>query len=282
MLFRLISWLPLPVLYGLCGALAWILRVVRWRRPLVDDALRRCLPGKTAAERSRIARDFYAGVGELVAEILRGGRLSTEELERRLRFENDAVVRDALAQGRRVLLVAGHHCNWEWLLLEVSRRFGVPLTAPYKRISLASADRWARATRSRFGATMVPSRDIGAYLVANRRRVRLLAMLADQSPSRSSEDQVWLPFFGQDTAFFQGPGWIGERLRFEPVFIAMRPEGKGRYVARFVPLGAPGERMDANQVLRAYVGALEEAIGAHPARYFWAYNRWKGPRRVDG
>lgn len=281
MLFRLISRLPLPALYALCGALAWVLRVVGWRRGLVDDGLARCLPERTPVERERIARDFYAGVGRLVAEIMRGSRMPAEDLERRVRFENDAAVREALAQGRRVLILAGHHCNWEWLLLELSRRLGEPLTAPYKRISLASADRWARETRGRFGATMVTDKEIGSYLVARRRQVRLIAMLADQSPSRSNEGQVWLPFFGQDTAFFQGPGWIGERLRFEPVFIAMRPEGKGRYVARFVPLGGPGERMEAERILRAYVSALEEAIRAYPAGYFWAYNRWKGPRRTD-
>ena len=282
MLFRLISRLPLPLLYALFGFLAWLLRVTRWRRDLVDDGLNRCLPEKSAAERSDLARNFYGGVGRLVAEIMHGARMPVDELEDRLRFENDGVVRDALSQGRRVLLVAGHHCNWEWLLLEVSRRFGVPLTAPYKRISLGSADRWARATRSRFGATMVPAKEIGPYLVARRRQVTLLAMLADQSPSRSNEGQVWLPFFGQDTSFFQGPGWIGARLRFEPVFIAMRPEGRGRYVARFVPLGAPGERMDADQILRAYVHALEQSIRENPALYFWAYNRWKGPRPTDG
>ena len=282
MLFRLISRLPLPLLYALFGLLAWILRVTRWRRNLVDDGLRRCLPEKSVAERATLARDFYSGVGRLVAEILFGSRMSIGELEDRLRFENDHVVRDALARGRKVLLVAGHHCNWEWLLLEVSRRFGVPLTAPYKRISLDSADRWARATRSRFGATMVVAREIGPYLVARRRQVQLLAMLADQSPSRSNEGQVWLSFFGQETAFFQGPGWIGARLNFEPIFIAMRPDGRGRYVARFVPLGAPGERMDADQILRAYVDALEQSIREHPALYFWAYNRWKGPRPADG
>ena len=282
MLFRLISRLPLPLLYALFGFLAWLLRVSRWRRGLVDDGLNRCLPEKSPHERAVLAREFYSGVGRLVAEIMRGSRMSVDELEDRLRFENDGVVRDALAQGRRVLLVAGHHCNWEWLLLEVSRRFGVPLTAPYKRISLASADRWASATRSRFGATMVPAKEIGPYLVARRRQVKLLAMLADQSPSRSNEGQVWLPFFGQDTSFFQGPGWIGARLRFEPVFVAMRPDGRGRYVARFVPLGAPGERMDADQILRAYVRALEQSIREHPALYFWAYNRWKGPRPAGG
>lgn len=281
MLLRLISRLPLPVLYALFGLIAWILRVVRWRHGLVDDGLGRCLPEKSPTERVAIAREFYGGVGRLAAEVMHGSRMPADELERRMRFENDDVVRDALAEGRRVLLVAGHHCNWEWLLLAVSRRFAEPLVVPYKRISVASADAWACATRSRFGATMVPAKDIGPYLVARRRQVKLIAMLADQSPARSNESQAWLPFFGHETSFFQGPGWIGERLRFEPVFIAMRPDGKGRYVARFVPLGAPGERMEAAQILLAYVRALEQAIRAHPAGYFWAYNRWKGPRIVD-
>jgi KDO2-lipid IV(A) lauroyltransferase len=105
-------------------------------------------------------------------------------------------------------------------------------------------------------------------------------MLADQSPSAKSDQQSWLPFFGQDTAFFEGPGWISARLGFLPVFIAMRPDGRGRYVARFVPLAAPGERLVPAQVLQAYVGALEEQVRAHPAQYFWAYNRWKRTRRL--
>jgi len=282
MLFRLISRLPLPLLYGLCGFLAWLLRVTGWRRGLLEGGLGRCLPEKSPMEREAISRDFYSGLGRVVAEFLHGARITTGELEQRLRFENDSVVHEALAQGRRVLILAGHHCNWEWLLLEVSRRFGEPVTVPYKRISLASADRWARETRSRFGATMVPDKEFGPHLVARRRVVKLIAMLADQSPARSNEGQVWLPFFGQETAFFQGPGWIGARLRFDPVFIAMRPDGRGRYVARFVPLGAPGERMDADQILRAYVHALEQSVREHPAQYFWAYNRWKGSRGTDG
>lgn len=282
MLFRLISRLPLPFLYALCGFLAWILRVTGWRRRLVDDALARCMPGQSVGERAALANRFYGSVGTLAAEVMYGSRMSSDELERRLRFENEEVVHDAVAAGRRVLILAGHHCNWEWLLIGVSRLFSRPLVVPYKRISLDSADRWALAVRSRFGATMVPADDIGPYLVARRRQVHLIAMLADQSPALSNEGQVWLPFFGQDTAFFQGPGWIGERLRFEPVFLAMRPDGKGRYVARFVPLGTPGERMDAEQILRAYVGALEQSIREHPEMYFWAYNRWKGPRPTDG
>jgi KDO2-lipid IV(A) lauroyltransferase len=277
---RLLSRLPLRVLYVLCGGLASLLRLFGWRRKLVDDGLERCLADVDADGRGGIAREFYASLGRLVAEVLYAARITTAELEDRLRFENDDVVRDALASGRRLLIVAGHHCNWEWLLLEVSRRFGETILVPYKPISRASADRWVLSMRSRFGADMVPMKEFGPYLVARRRKVRLIAMLADQSPSAKSENQVWLSFFGQDTSFFQGPGWIGARLGFEPVFIAMRPDGRGRYVARFEPLTEPGERADADGILRAYVRALEQQIQRHPAQYFWAYNRWKRSRQT--
>jgi KDO2-lipid IV(A) lauroyltransferase len=276
---RLISLLPLPLLYAICGCLSWLLRVAGWRRRFVDEGLARCLPELGADERRRIARDFYAGLGRLVAEVLHGARIAPEQLERRVRFENPELVRDLIAAGRRVMLIAGHHCNWEWLLLECSRHLGAPLVVPYKPISRRAPDRWMLAARSRFGATMVPTREIGAYLVARRRQVKLLAMLADQSPSAKSDKQVRLPFFGQETSFFQGPGWIGARLGYEPVFIAMRPDGRGRYVVRFERLAPAGERLDQDQILRAYVGALERHIRAYPVEYFWAYNRWKRPRR---
>ena len=280
MLLRLISRLPLPVLYALFGVIAWLVRIGGWRRDLVDDGLARCLPEKSPQDRSRIAREFYAGLGRLVPEILHGSRITPESLGERLRFENDDAVRDALASGRRVLLLASHHCNWEWLLLELSRRLDVPLVAPYKRISVEGADRWARDMRSRFGATMVEASELVAHLIARRGQVRLIAMLADQSPSAKSENQTWLPFFGQETSFFQGPGWISAKLGYEPVFIAMRPDGPGRYVAQFVPLSAPGERLGPDEVLAAYVRALERQIHEYPAQYFWAYNRWKRGKRL--
>lgn len=279
-LLRLLSLLPLPALYALCGALASLARVTGWRESLVIDGLRLCQPDRDPAELRGLVREFYAGLGRIIAEFLYGARMTTAEFEERVRFENDAVVRDALAGGRRVLLVAGHQCNWEWLHLEISRRFGEQVVAPYKPLSRPGPDGWVLGTRTRFGAIMVPAKELGPYLVARRRQVRLIAMLADQSPSARSEKQVWLPFFGRDTSFFQGPGWIGEKLRFEPVFAAMSPDGHGRYVVRFLPLSAPGECLDAGQVLSAYVRELERLIRRYPAHYFWAYNRWKRSRPV--
>jgi KDO2-lipid IV(A) lauroyltransferase len=279
-MLRVLSLLPLPLLQALLAPLARLLWLVGWRRGFVHEGLARCLPEVDASQRRRLARDFYTYLGRLVAEVVHGARIEAPDLERRLRFEDDEVVRAALASGKRVLLLAGHHCNWEWLLLRCSSAFGEPLTAAYKPASREAPDRWLRELRSRYGAAMVPARDLVQHLIERRGAVRLLAMVADQSPSAKNEQQVWLPFFGQDTAFFQGPGWIAAKMGYLPVFVALRPDGRGRYVARFVPLAAAGERLAPEPLLRAYVGALEEQVRAFPAQYFWAYNRWKRAKRL--
>ena len=114
------------------------------------------------------------------------------------------------ASGKRVMLLAAHHCNWEWLLLRCSTAFGAPLTAAYKPVSREPADRALTAMRSRFGATLVPAKRVVQHLIEQRGSVKLLALVADQSPPASSDQQSWRPFFGEETAFFRGP-WLDRR-----------------------------------------------------------------------
>lgn len=279
-MFRALSLLPLPLLYATLAAVAWCLRILGWRRHLVADKLGRCLPELVPAERDAILRGFYAYLGELAAEVLHACRIPRASLERRLRFENPEVVLQALRAGRRVMLLAAHHCNWEWLVQHCSIAFGTPLVAAYKPASWAGADRTLGFLRARFGAEMVPAGRLVNLLLERRGRVNLLAMVADQSPPAGSGQQAWLPFFGQPTAFFPGPGWIAARIGYEPFFVAMHREGRGRYTARLVPLLRPGERPEPGLILAAYVAALEAQVRAHPAQYLWAYNRWKRPRRL--
>jgi len=277
-MLRVLGLLPLPLLYAFFGCVAWVVRVSGWRRNLVIEGLARCLPELGEAARHRTVRQFYVSLGRLAAEFAHATRISPASLEQRMRFENPEIILDALRDNRRVLLLAAHHCNWEWLLLRCSTAFGEPLVAAYKPASSQRADVEIQAMRSRFGATMVPAQDLVQHLVAQRGRVRLLALLADQSPPAQSEQQCWLPYFGRDTAFYRGPGWISARMGYTPYFIAVRPDGRGRYVARFVPLLEPGEQSDPERILRAYVRALEQKVIAYPGQYFWAYNRWKRPK----
>ena len=279
-MLRAFSLLPLPFLYAVFAFAAWLLRIIGWRQDLVTGTLDRCLPDLPPSERVRIQRRFYQYLGELTAEVLYANRISRADLEQRMHIENPEVVRQALQQGRHVMLLAAHHCNWEWLLQRCSTAFDTPLVAAYKAASWRHADQSLREMRQRFGAEMVPARELVRTLVGRRRCTSLIALVADQSPSIRSRQQAWLQYFGQDTAFFPGPGVIGARMGYVPVFIAVRRERRGRYVARLVPLVEPGERMDPAMILCAYVKALETQVRENPAQHFWAYNRWKRPRPI--
>ncbi|MGI9245606.1 MAG: lysophospholipid acyltransferase family protein, partial [Steroidobacteraceae bacterium] len=218
----------------------------------------------------------------LAAEILYLPFLDRATLHARVRFENPEEVQALLDTQRRVLILSAHHANWEWLLLRCSTGFAAPLTAVYKRMRNPRLEAYVRRLREKFGGRMVTTRQVVTHLMAQRGQVRLLAMLADQSPSIRNEQQVWTEFFGQPTSFHGGPGLIGARFGYVTYFAAMRRERRGHYLVRLVPLAAGNERPAPDALLQAYVRALEEHVRTWPELYFWAYNRWKRERPLYG
>ena len=279
-MFRLLTILPFPVLSAVSACIAFGARVCGWRRKLVNQALDRCLSDRSDAERKQVLRGYYRYLGELVAEVLYAARIPQADLDARVLLDNPDAVQSQLDGGKRVMILAAHHCNWEWLLLRCSTAFGEPLFAGYKPASRAAGDRALKSMRMRFGATMLPSKAIVQSLIERRGKVRLLALAADQSPAASNEQQTWLPFFGRETAFYRGPGWIASKMGYTVVLAAMRRVRPGHYAVRFVPLTGAGRIADPDDVLVAYVRELQAHVHEYPVEYFWAYNRWKREKRL--
>ena len=273
----------LGVLYVAMGLAAWLLRVSGWRRELVRRHLARCLPELDESRRRDIEAGFYSHLGQLAAEVLGQRWLGPAALADRVRFENPQLVRACLqSTSGRALILSSHHANWEWLLLRCSNEFNEPLTAAYKPTRRESVDGVLRRMRERSGCTMVKAGDLVPHLLEQRGKVRLLAMLADQSPSAKSEQQTWIQFLGQQTSFFQGPGWIAARLGYSVYLAAMHRERRGHYVVRFVELSRAGARAEPDEILTAYTRALEQHVRQYPELYFWAYNRWKREKPLYG
>jgi KDO2-lipid IV(A) lauroyltransferase len=273
----------LGFLYAALGLVAWLMRRVGWRRELVHRHLARCLPEIDESGRRRIETGFYAHLGQLAAEFLGQRLLSREALAARVRFQNAEVVQQVLAkQGGRVLILSSHHANWEWLLARCSSAFDEPLTAAYKPTRREYVDRVLRGWRERFGCRMVKAKDLVPHLLEQRGKVRLLAMLADQSPPARTEQQAWIEFFGQPTSFYRGPGWIGAKMGYTVYLAAMHRERRGHYVVEFIELAPAGARSGPEQILAAYCSTLEQHVRRYPEEYFWAYNRWKREKPLYG
>ncbi|MEO8309481.1 MAG: lysophospholipid acyltransferase family protein [Pseudomonadota bacterium] len=277
---RALSRMPLPMLYGLFGLLAWIaFRVLRIRLPVVLANIRSCFPEKTDAAILRIARAHYRQLGEMAAEIIRSARLSPQQFLAHVTVRNIELPRGYLAQQRPLLLVAAHQANWEWVLQAMALQLGYPLDVGYKPIRSQSIDRAMNAIRTRFGAHLVPAKDLLADLLQRRHIVRGIAMLADQEPL-SSDHQRWVTFLGRDTAFYMGPEQMARATRYHAVFVALRRVSRGNYEVEFMPLADSSEQLAFGEFTNRYARLVEQEIRAAPGDWTWGHRRWKLKRGV--
>jgi Kdo2-lipid IVA lauroyltransferase/acyltransferase len=277
---RALSRLPLPLLYGLFGVLAWLaFHVLRLRRPVVLANIGACFPEFDASNVRRLARQHYRCLGEMAAEIIRSARLSPAQIQQRVTVRNLELAQDMLTRQRPILLVAAHQANWEWILLAMAQQLGYPLDVGYKPIKSPAVERAMRALRTRFGTHVVPAKDLLADLLQRRQVVRGIAMLADQEPL-SSDHQHWVTFLGRDTAFYMGPEQMARAARYAALFVALRRVGRGRYEAEFMPLAEVGEQLAPGEFTTRYARLVEQEIRRAPADWTWGHRRWKLKRSV--
>ncbi|MEO6186310.1 MAG: lysophospholipid acyltransferase family protein [Steroidobacteraceae bacterium] len=277
---RVLSLVPLPILYAGCGALAWLaLRVARMRLPVVLANIRACFPALDAAAVRRIARDHYRQLGQMIAEVICSARLSPAAFLAHVEVRNIELPQGLLAQGRPVLLVAAHQANWEWVLQAMALQLGYPLDVGYKPIKSPSVNQAMNAIRTRFGAHLVPAKELLADLLQRRHIVRGIAMLADQEPT-TSDHQHWVDFLGRDTAFYMGPEQMARAMRYAAVFVALRRLRRGHYEVEFMPLAGAAEALAPGEFTLRYARLVEQEIRAAPADWTWGHRRWKLRRSI--
>jgi len=166
---RALSRLPWSVLYAVTACLALIAhRVLRYRLSVVRANIAASFPELAPAARRALERRYYRGLGELLAEVVKAATLERAELLRRVSLPNLELLRAELDAGRSLLLVGAHHGNWEWMLLAVSAQLGHPVDAAYKPLHGARGERLMHAIRTRFGATLVPAKELLAHTLRRR------------------------------------------------------------------------------------------------------------------
>ena len=279
---RALALLPMSFWYPLSRFMAWIAwRVIPYRRHVVVANLKASFPEWDETRREQVIRDYYRGFADMLVEIVRSARFTPAELERHVQLANPGLVRDAVARGKPVLLVAAHQCNWEWMLLALSTQLGLPVDAAYKPLVDSWAEREMLKLRSRFGARLVPAQQLLGDIIRQRNAPRVIAMVADQEPV-SSERKQWLNFLNRDTAFFLGAEEIARSTRYAAFFVKLERTARGHYRAEFVPLAAAAEQLSPGEFTARYAKLVEDQIRAAPADWPWSHKRWKLKKPLYG
>ena len=274
-ILKLLSRLPLSVLYLITDFMYVIIyHIWGFRRKLSLTNLRNSFPDKSAEEIERIARQAYRNACNMIAEVLKGAAMEAGELRRRMQILNIEVVREFTKNGRPVVLLASHHCNWEWLLLASCLELEISVDAVYKPLRVDAIDRFMFETRSRFGGHPIPVKDFLPEVLKRRESARIFALVADQTPPRD-EEKHWTRFLDQDTAFFVGADKIARITRSPVLFVAMTRVRRGYYEARIEVLAEPPYPGEGSDIIERYVRVAESHIQRHPEDWLWMYRKWK-------
>jgi Kdo2-lipid IVA lauroyltransferase/acyltransferase len=279
---RMLASIPLPALYALSTAIGWLaFHVFPYREELVRQNLSLAFPDMDEKALRDTIRRYYAGFAQMLVEIIKSATMPAEEIRRRVHIYNIEPLRELLARGQSVLLVAAHQCNWEWMLLAMSVELEYPLDAAYKPLVDKWAEREMKTVRSRFGSRLIPAKELLPDMLGRRHITRAVAMVADQEPT-TSEHKHWTRFLNRDTAFYMGPEEISRVTKLPVFFIVMRRVSRGYYEMGFEPLSSLGERLQPGELTERYARRVERQIREAPADWPWSHKRWKLKKSVYG
>jgi KDO2-lipid IV(A) lauroyltransferase len=279
---KFLSRLPMPALYALSSFLYFLAYyVVRHRDGVIREQLSQVFPDKSEAERRELHKRFLKNFCDVMVEVLKSASMSAAEFRPRVRIVNLPTALRRLESGQSVMFVTSHLCNWEWLLQGVALHLGYPIDAAYKPLHDAWAERLMLEIRSRFGARLIPAKELLADFLKRRAVVRAVAMNADQAPV-STDKRYWTQFLGQDTAFYVGAEQIARATRLPLMYLVMRRIRRGHYEVEVRELWDGREPLEPNGITERYARACESDVYASPADWLWSYRRWRLKKPLYG
>lgn len=275
--FRLLSRLPLPVLYLFSDFLYFIARfVIRYRKKVIDENLFHAFPEKTDEERKAIRNKFYRNFTDaFFAETIKMLTISEKELRKRFYVVNQEVVDNAVKAGKSTLMMAGHVFNWEMAILGVALNTEVTAETVYLKLNNAFFNELMLKIRTHFGGLMTEKKEFRRSMITMRSEPRIVHLAADQRPP-VSDSRYTREFMNRSALFFEGGEFMAKKMELPVFYGQITKEKRGHYRFEFTELARPPYTYHAvHSITDEFCRRLENNIRMQPDLYLWSHKRWK-------
>lgn len=270
-LFRLLSFLPLPILHAIGVGIGWTVYLASgsYRRRLQENI-------KLAG----FGRHLNKAVGESGKNMLELPFIwcaAPARVLRSIRIENWEVVEQAAAAGKGIIFLTPHLGCFEISAQVAAAQ--LPITVLYRPPRQEALKPLIEGARARHNLSLAPANLSGVRtLFKVLKRNGAIGLLPDQVPQNG--EGVWADFFGKPAYTMTLPAKLLEMTGAAMIlaFAERRPYGKG-YVLHLRQFSIP-EGLPLEEQVRAINAAMEELIALCPAQYFWSYNHYKIPAGV--
>lgn len=272
---RLVSLLPFPLLYAKSNFIAWLLGdVLHYRNEVIETNLSRSFPEKSKAELKAIQKSFYRNFSDIIMESFKSLSISEKTLRKRFVLRNPKVFQQLKDQNKGVIMVMGHHTNFEWTAMSIPLLVPQNCYAVYHPLKNKRFNKLIVKIREQFGLKLFKMEDTYPFMLNNEDPAPLYVFMADQSPHRG-KIKYRTPFLNQDTPVHLGVENLSKKCDLAVVFIDISRVKRGFYEVEAHLLFEDVQATADKEVTDTHVKALEKLIQKDPANWLWSHKRWK-------
>ena len=265
---KILSFFPLKVRYSFfenLGLLGYYL--IKKRRVLTIDNIKRAFPEKTDKEVIRIAKESYKTMGKMVMTSIYLEDITTNE---HTIIENEELILKACEDNEKAVIIVSLHLGGfeAGSIMRSIRKFYAVFRKQKNRKLNDLMTEW----REKGGLHSIPLRDSEALNSALKNKT-LIALASDHHA-----DDVEIEFFGRKTTAVSGPVLLGLKHKIPLVLSYAIFEGNTVKVINKKIL-----EIEKKENLKATVKynmqkifyEFEEIIKEYPEQYMWQHKRWR-------
>lgn len=246
-------------------------------RRLTIRQLRAAFPTRSESECRTIARQTFRHFGQLLVILIKFSTLTAEQVRARVEWEGEERVREALAQGRGVMLSSGHFGFWELqaiahaLVLPPMHLLARPLDNP-------NLHQWLEDTRRKTGNKIIYRRGAVRRVLRALENNECIAIMIDQHIQQS--DAVMVDFFNRPAATTSALAALALRTGAPvvPVFALPLPGCRFRLIYDHPVEPPPEDHPDRiREFTQRCTDVLEMYVRRYPHLWLWMHRRWRDP-----
>jgi len=278
-----VAWLPMSVLYVLSDLIfPLIYHVVGYRKKVVRKNLMLAFPEKTIQEIVGIEKKFYRYFCDIIFETIWQIHASKAAMKKRMTYEHLDLLVNHAKEGRSVMLMTAHYCNWEWattLILHFPP--DLKLCPVYQQLQNKHFDQFMFKLRARHGAENVEKNDLIRTMLTMQKKgeTGVFGMISDQSPM-ARFIRYRMDFLRQDTPVFLGTEQLAKKYNYPVYYLDIQRVKRGYYHAVVRPIAVSPTLTAEYEITVNFMRQLEKDIRQRPEFWLWSHNRWKHSKRI--
>jgi KDO2-lipid IV(A) lauroyltransferase len=271
----LVSIVPLKVLYIKSLILS---NFFFYRNDIIKSNIDNAFNNLNINHKKQIINSFRIYFLNLICEIIKMISVNNSFYNNRITIKNIEILDQYYDKNQTVVLMMGHHNNWEWAGQVISIKSKQKFVSVYKKLSSSFFDHFMCRLRAKNGADVIEMNDIIKHIYEDK-ECKIIGLIADQNPVVNNSTN-WTNFFNQSVPVIDGPEKIARKMNFPVLFCNMSKIKDGYYAITFEVIDENPKASNIGDITNKFFKRLEEKIKEEPNNYLWSHNRWKHTKKI--